>query len=266
MTVDLLIVNYNTKDLLKRLLDTLHSDYEEGVWKIYLADNDSTDGSSEWIYKNAHQYDIQDSARNQNIGYSKAINNLAALSNSEILCAVNADTWFTTNHVKQVSQSFKVRPQAGVIGVKQMDEKNLIRHGGIFWDGATNPKHRGWGVQDSADELLKAATQCWTVSGSIYYVRRSAWDMMANYAPYRKLFPDHQGAFLPTPHFFEETFCSQLAHHLGYEVWYDGTVETAGHSWHASSDVGDASRKYFEISRDIYKETCDRLGIPHECN
>lgn len=203
---------------------------------------------------------------NENIGYSAAINGLASLSDSEFLCAANADTWFTTNHVKQVEQSFRELPNAAVIGVKQMDEKHMIRHGGIFWDGWHNPKHRDWAMYDPNDEMDKDRVECWTVSGSIYYVRRSMWDEMASYIPFRYLFPDHTGAFLPTPHFFEETFCSQLAHHLDHEVWYDGTVETAGHSWHASSDVGESSRKYFEISRNIYKETCDRLGIPHECD
>lgn len=265
MTIDLLIVNYNTKDLLKRLLDTLHSDYEEGVWKIYLADNDSKDGSKEWIAENAAKYSIEFISFNQNIGYSAAINHLASKSNSEFLCAVNADTWFTTSHVRQVEQSFKELPNAAVIGVKQVDERRLIRHGGIFWDGVNNPEHRGWGLHDANDTFFKDRVQCWTVSGSIYYVRRSMWDAMTEYEPYRELFPRALGPFLPTPHFFEETFCSQLAHHMGYEVWYDGTVETAGHSWHASSDVGEASRNYFEISRNLYKATCERLGIPHEC-
>lgn len=267
--IDLLIVNYNTRHLLKRLLDTLESTWDAfdagKICKIYIADNDSQDDSKAWLEANKNFYPIEKIFYNQNIGYSAAINHLASKSDSEFLCAVNADTWFTVNHVRQVQQSFTELPNAAVIGVKQRDEGNKIRHGGIFWDGVNNPEHRGWGMWDPDDTFFKDRIQCWTVSGSIYYVRRSMWDAMTEYEPYRELFPRALGAFLPTPHFFEETFCSQLAHHMGYEVWYDGTVETAGHSWHASSDVGDASRKYFEISRNLYKATCDRLGIPHEC-
>jgi GT2 family glycosyltransferase len=265
LTVDLLVVNYSTRHLLQRLLDTLHSDLEKGVWKLYLADNDSTDDSHEWIKNNAEKYQLEEVIFNKNIGYSAAINDLAHRSNSELLCAVNADTWFTTRHVKQAARSFKLLPYAGVIGVKQMDEQKHIRHGGIFWDKKSNPIHRGWNQHDPEDKLYKDITRCWTVSGSIYYVRRETWNSITNYKPYRRLFPDVKGAFLPTPHFFEETFCSQMAHHLGYDVVYDGSVETAGHTWHASSEVGAASRDYFNTSRQIYMQACDQLGIEHEC-
>lgn len=256
-------MNYNTKDLLIRLLETLNSDYEPNIWKLYIADNGSTDGTAEELdRRNFEHYHVEDIFLNENIGYSAAINDMASRSNSEFLCAVNADTWFTTSHVKDVIKSFETHPKAGVIGVKQLDEESRIRHGGIFWDNIHNPTHRGWSQFDPNDAMCKDAIQCWTVSGSIYYVRRSAWDEAANYQPYRDLFPQNTGAFLPTPHYFEETFCSQMMHHLGWQVWYDGTVETAGHTWQASS--GDVSN-YFQISRQIYLETCDRLGIHHEC-
>lgn len=267
MTTDLLVVNYNTKKLLKRLLDTLHEDYEDDAWKIYIADNNSSDDSQQWLLDNADKYKIEEVFFNQNIGYSAAINHLSSVSDSEFLCAVNADTWFTTNHVKQVQNSFRELSNAAVIGVKQIDERDNIRHGGIFWDGpGTPPKHRGWAEIDRLDSLYKDRVQCWTVSGSIYYARRSMWNEMTEYEPYQVLFPRAGGAFLPTPMYFEETFCSQLAHHMGYEVWYDGTVETAGHTWNASTGFHDDKlHQLFDISRGIYKETCNRLGILHEC-
>jgi len=264
MTVDLLVVSYNTKDKLKRFLDTIHKDYEEGIWKLYIAENDSQDGTQEWLIENAEDYIIEEIRYNRNIGYAGAINDLAFRSNSEFLCALNADTWFSTHHVIEAMESFRQLPNAAIIGPKQMDEQNRIRHGGIFWDGIGNPIHRAWGKYDPHDQYINDLQQCWTVSGSIYYVRRSAWDRMTSYPPYRELFPDVKGAFLPTPHYFEETFCSQLAHHLGYEVWYDGRVETAGHSWHASNNPGDNNDNW-SISRGLYIETCNRLGIPHEC-
>lgn len=64
----------------------------------------------------------------------------------------------------------------------------------------------------------------------------------------------------------EETFCSVHAQKLGYEVWYDGTVETAYHVWHASSAVGGApERDFWHISQRMYIEACEKLGIEHEC-
>lgn len=270
--IDLLVVNYNTPDLLRRFLDTLHSDYEPDVYNVYIADNGSTDGLSHKIISS-----LQDSKswgdiklagvfQNENIGYSAAINKMAAISSGDILCAINADTAFTTTHVKQVQESFDSTPDMAICGVKQMDEQQRIRHGGIFWDGVSNPMHRGWNEHDPLDFKYKDKIRCWTVSGSIYYVRRNIWNELLSCPIFCDLFPEAEGAFLPTPHFFEETFCSVHAQHHGYQVWYDGTVETAIHTWHASSDVGDASRKYFDISRQIYIHACNAEGIVHECN
>lgn len=265
MQVDLLVVTYNTKDLLERLLNCLHNDYEENVWKLYIADNNSEDDTQNWLLENTHKFKIEEIAFNENIGYSAAINDLASKSSSDLLCAVNADTWFSTRHVKQVIDSFQQTPNMGVCGVKQMDESNKIRHGGIFWDKKANPVHRGWNQWDPLDQEYKDKVKCWTVSGSIYYVKRSVWNELHQCPIFKNMYPQAKGAFLPTPHFFEETYCSQhtLAH--GYEVWYDGIVETAGHTWHASTEVGEASKKWFMTSRDIYIQACEAHGIDHEC-
>lgn len=267
MTVDLLVVNYNTKDKLKRLLDTLHEDYLSSniEWKLYVADNGSEDGSYQWLKENRDNYNIETVFKNPNVGYSAAVNAMANVSESDILAAVNADTWFSSVHVEAANRSFKDHPNQAIMGPKQLDEKGIIRHGGIFWNGdkSEDPVHRGWNQADFNDVAFHKREQCWTVSGSLYYVRRSVWDEMTNHPVYRELHPRALGAALETFMYFEETFTSVFAQHLGYEVWYDGTIPTAGHSWHASNNPGD-NVHHFHNSKVVYVETCDKLGINHE--
>lgn len=267
MKVDLLCVNYNTKDKLIRFIDTLQSDWGKDAWSLSIADNDSEDGSVEWLKENAEYYPIDHLYFNDNIGYSQAINSMASKTDNDILCAVNADTWFTTNHVLEMIDMFKEHENITIAGPKQLDENNRIRHGGIFWAKQRGYKtiHRGWNEIDADDSKYRDLVECWTVSGSIYYVRRNAWDEMTNHPEYRKLYPDVKGAFLPTKHYFEETFCSQWAQKLGYEVWYNGVAETAGHTWHGSSEPGEASRKFFQTSQRMYIDACNSLEIVHEC-
>jgi GT2 family glycosyltransferase len=263
MTVDLAVVNYNTLDKLKRLLDTLHSDLsDEKIWKLYIADNDSQDGSREWLKKNRDNYNIESVFFNPNVGYSEAINNISTVCDSDIFCAVNADTWFDTAHVYAAQQTFD-DPTQGIMGPKQLDERGAIRHAGIFWDRESDPIHRGWSHPDPEDKLFKTRNQCWTVSGSIYYVRRTVWDEMTYHPHYRHLFPRVTGAMLPTFMYFEETWTSIFADHLGWKVYYDGTIPTAGHSWHASNSPGD-NTGHFHESRRLYRMTADRLGVHHE--
>lgn len=269
MTVDLLVVNYNTKDHLVNLVEHLNSDYRPGVWKLYIQDNGSTDGSIEWLEDESHGFHIEHIKFSDNVGYSAAINGLSSISDSDILAAVNADTQFTTRHVAQMQQSFDDNPNQAICGPKQIDHHHRIKHGGITWEGlGTNPIHRGWNDLDPRDQMFKDRVQCWTVSGSLYYVRRAVWEELTYCQPYRDAINDQspQGAFLPTPHYFEETFCSVHAQKHGYEVWYDGVVETAYHAWHASSEIGsDAEAKFWPISKAMYIETCNKLEITHEC-
>lgn len=266
MKVDILVVNYNTKDKLKRLLDTLHLNIESSPdWQLLIADNGSIDGSYDWLKENQGKYNIKSVFKNPNIGYSAAINAMAACSTSEILAAVNSDTWFTSEHIDAAIKSFENNPNQGIMGPKQIDENKIIRHGGIFWDSnkSSDPVHRGWNQLDPNDEKFKTRDKCWTVSGSLYYVRRLLWDDMTHHPLYREIHPRAQGAFLPTFMYFEETFTSVFAQHLGYEVWYDGTIPTAGHSWHASNKPG-SNVSHFHISKFLYKETCDKMNIHHE--
>lgn len=269
MGVSLLVVNYNTRELIQRLVHCLNEDWEPGVWSLHIMDNGSTDGSREVLERmfSIPELHIDSLEFGENVGYAKSINKLSHADDQEFLCAVNADTWFSTQHVKSVIESFQTKPNAAVIGVKQMDEQARIRHGGIFWDGVKNPVHRGWSERDPFDAKYKDCLKCWTVSGSIYYMRRSVWDQLASDPLYKKFVPDAEGAFLPTPLYFEETFFSVHAQKHGYEVWYDGTVPTAGHTWNASTGESHNERsvELFREARQMYVATCNLLGIEHEC-
>lgn len=271
MKVDLLVCNHNSRSLLERLLNTLHSDYEPDVWTLTIADNGSTDGSVEWLKQLAvtGNYQVSNIYFNENIGYARAINKMAADTSNDILCAVNADTWFTTKHVKDVINFFEENPNVAIAGPKQMDEQSRIRHAGIYWAGkkAYHPKHMGWERKDPQDLMYKEDHPCWTVSGSLYYIRRKVWNAIAEWEPYKSLgFNPKQYHCMPEfDLYYEETLVSQLAHHLGYEVWYNGTSETAGHSWSGSKADLKTLSQLAAKSRAQYIYICDKLGIPHEC-
>lgn len=204
MTVDLLVCNYNTKDYLVNLIQNLNNDYEPGVWRLYIQDNGSTDGSVEWLQDNSDGYNIEHIEFAENVGYATAINKMSSISDSDILAAVNADTQFSTRHVKQMQETFDHNPDQAVCGPKQIDFRHNIRHGGITWDGKSNPVHRGWTQFDPRDQMFKDRIQCWTVSGSLYYVRRSVWDEMKSNMVTQGVIDSNEniGAFLPTPHYY----------------------------------------------------------------
>ena len=67
--IDLCVVNYNTRPLLQRLLDTLHDgvDSSNKNWKLYIADNESSDDTIAWIRENDSKYKIDRIFLNKNI-------------------------------------------------------------------------------------------------------------------------------------------------------------------------------------------------------
>jgi len=270
--IDLCVVNYNTRKLLQRFLDTLHSDVKspngalKKNWNLYITDNDSSDDFIAWIRENEEKYLIDRTYLKTNVGYSYACNYMAMKSSGDIVGLLNGDTWMTSEDCLRIQQIFDEDPNIHILGTKQRDENGFITHAGIVGTN-TAPKHRGWRQYDPEDLLYKDRIECVTVSGSAYFVRRDVWDHLSNHPEYKKLHPTALGAFLPTPHYYEETWCSYFAKHLGYNVVYDGSV-SMGHSWHASSArPGEGTSHvdhYFPISREIFRKACDHFGIERD--
>jgi len=270
--IDLCVVNHNTRPQLQRLLDTLHHDAvsPNGAlkknWNLFITDNNSTDDFIPWIRENEQRYAIDRMYLRKNIGYSAAANMMAHSSRSEIIGILNGDIWMTTEDCRKIQKIFQENEDIHILGPKQRDENSLITHAGIVGTN-TAPKHRGWREFDLEDELYRDQIECVTVSGSAYFVRRDVWNALTSNSKYQQIYPNAVGAFLPTPHYYEETWCSYFARHLGYNVVYDGSI-SIGHSWHASSPKpGEGIShvdKYFPMSREIFRKACDHFGIERD--
>lgn len=274
--IDLCVVSYNTKEKLQRLIDTLASDYDSSIFSLYILDNNSTDSTKEYIrdYINRLGWHGEIIDSNFNYGYSFACNLLASRGSGNVVGLLNADVWMRSRDVSNIEKRI-YELDADIYGPKQRDEYGNITHAGIFGTNTT-PQHRGWKLADPGDILFRDSLDAVTVSGSAYFVKRSVWENLTYDPEYisllghlvgKKSIPlwsvAADGAFLPTPHYYEETWCSYYARHRGYSVVYDGTV-SIGHSWHASSEVGGEPDSKFKISQSIFRESCDFMGIEHD--
>lgn len=259
--IDLCVINYNTQQKLQRFLEYLHVEGKDG-WKLHVADNGSQDSSVPWLQSMRDSYEIDSMFYNENIGYAGAANQLASMGTGDIIGILNADVWLSTRHVKGIQHSFDMNPEMAIMGPKQRDEKRNVTHGGIFGTNEA-PTHRGWRCPDPNDDHFRDTVEAVTVSGSAYFVRRSVWNTLTECPKYRELYPDVTGAFLPTPHYYEETWCSYHARTHGFKVFYDGTV-SIGHSWHASSPINGEADQHFPVSRAIFRTACDFHGISHD--
>jgi hypothetical protein len=128
---------------------------------------------------------------------------------------------------------------------------------GIFGTNAA-PVHRGWNEIHRGQYL--DVSDAVTVSGSAYFVKRTVWEELANCSLYREVAPDAAGAFLPTPHYYEETWASYHCREHGYRVIYYGPI-TMVHKWHQASPVGGWAEQQMPASRELFRRACVHHGI-----
>jgi GT2 family glycosyltransferase len=257
VAIDLVVVNYKTYDLLQQFVDSYLEYMPTNKSTLTIVDVESDTEKLRAV--NAPGANIIPAK--ENIGYSAACNIGAATTSGKNIAFFNSDTRFINDYcVDYCVEYLNSHSKIAVVGPLQVDDEGICTHGGIF--GTLDaPVHRGWQSRNLSN--LRDNKQAVTVSGSAYFIKRSVWNELNNCSIYRDLHPEAKGAFLPTPHYFEETACSYHAQAHGYEVWYLGVVEMI-HHWHKSSPVGGSADGLFETSKAIFVEFCETHGIPHD--
>lgn len=277
MTIDLCFVSYNTLDLTKRSLGALNLDERDGIYQVFVQDNDSTDGSSEYLDKVLANHDIDYVIHSANVGYAFACNRLATKGTGDIIALLNSDVWMSNDDVVAAQKFFDENPDVAIMGPKQRDEQGYITHAGIFGTNKA-PKHRGWKVHDPHDKLYRDVVDAVTISGSAYFIRREVWDTLSSGLQYREIYdriaretaeilgvePEfNYGAFIPSGMYYEETGCSYIARHNNYRLVYNGEI-SIGHSWHGSIKTGSKMDRLFKVSAKQFARALDELGIEHD--
>lgn len=251
--IDLVAVAYNAPDELTHFLESVLSSVSF-PFTFRLIDNNSPDQTvrdimfeyEEAMYSNPFCVKSEFIRSYENQGYARAINQGISLGSAPYAAALNCDIEFYPGVVNSIVKAFQ-RPdydKVAVIGPKTVDRMNRLTHGGIFNHGV-NDQHRAWQQVDRpglADDVVDVPT----VSGATYFMRRDIWNELAHCPLYRGVAPDATGAFLPTRHFYEETWYSYHARAHGYTVKYHGDIKMM-HSWHKSSPIGSISLSEAEI-------------------
>ncbi|ERM92717.1 hypothetical protein O163_03720 [Caldanaerobacter subterraneus subsp. yonseiensis KB-1] len=89
--ISIIIPNYNTKNLLKQLIDSIYNNdtIHKLKYEIIVVDNNSSDGSVEYI-KSLFK-DIKLISNKKNLGYAKAVNQGYKISRGEFIIICNSD-------------------------------------------------------------------------------------------------------------------------------------------------------------------------------
>lgn len=125
--VSIIIVNYNTKQLLEDCVKSIYEKTFDVNFEIIIVDNNSNDGSQEFIRNNLPKTVLIESEFNLGFGLA---NNLGAKSaKGEFLFFLNSDTVLLENSIKILIEFFKIKEKKlniGVLGAMLVDKKHTI--------------------------------------------------------------------------------------------------------------------------------------------
>lgn len=98
MDVSVIIVNYNTKELIKNCLKSIYEKTKDINFEIIVSDNASTDGSQEMIKQEFPNVILIEN--NQNLGFGAANNKGLKIAKGKYIFYLNSDTLLLNNALK----------------------------------------------------------------------------------------------------------------------------------------------------------------------
>jgi GT2 family glycosyltransferase len=114
--LSVVIVNYNTRDLVSQCIDSLISQASKLSFEIILVDNASTDGSCQVIESKFPSVRIVRNARN--LGFAAANNQGLALARGQLLLLLNSDTIVMPGSLDKMSDAAEFNHDVGIVAPK----------------------------------------------------------------------------------------------------------------------------------------------------
>jgi hypothetical protein len=114
-----IIVNWNTKDLLCQCIDSLTQTLKKIDTEVFVVDNGSTDGSVAAVREKVSGVRLIENL--VNLGFAKANNQAISLSSREYLLLLNPDTQVKDEAIERMLFFMDAHPEAGVVGAQLLN-------------------------------------------------------------------------------------------------------------------------------------------------
>ncbi|KAA6340148.1 N-acetylglucosaminyl-diphospho-decaprenol L-rhamnosyltransferase [termite gut metagenome] len=125
MDVSIIIVNYNTKLLTSKCINSIVENTQGVIYEIILVDNASTDGSQD-LFRNDKR--IKFIENNENLGFGKANNIGIQIIKGRNVFFLNSDTILLNNSIKYLSDYLDENMMVGACGGNLFNEKMNPTH------------------------------------------------------------------------------------------------------------------------------------------
>ena len=118
--ISIVIVNWNTKDLLRKCLSSIFAQTKDLCYEIWVVDNDSCDGSREMVI--ADFPSVRLLINKKNVGFAKANNQAILLSSGRYVLLLNSDTEIIGDAICQMVSFMDQQKTVGIAGCRLLNE------------------------------------------------------------------------------------------------------------------------------------------------
>ena len=238
----IIIVTWNglhhLKTFLPSVINTQYPDFE-----IIIADNNSTDGTREWLKMN--HASIKVAAFDDNYGYTGGNNRAVTYSTKEYLIFLNNDVLVDPNWLQGISNSFDLMPQLAIVQpkIRSYTEPNLFEYAGAaggFLDTFGYPFCRGRimdHVEADNGQYDQGMEITWA-SGAAFGIKKSVFEELAGF--------DEDFEF----HMEEIDLCWR-AKNANYRVYFT-PESTVYHLGGGSLPMGSSRKVYYNFRNSLF--------------
>jgi len=123
--LSIIIVNWNTKDLLRNCLFSIYKERKSISLEIFVVDNASSDGSSEMVKR---EFPLVKLIRNKkNVGFARANNQAIKESKGKYILLLNTDTVILNGALDKMVKFMDTHSDVGVCGPKLLNEDGSLQ-------------------------------------------------------------------------------------------------------------------------------------------
>lgn len=126
LDLSIIIINWNTRDLLARCLGCIESTVKKINLETYVVDNHSTDGSQEMVRRDFPAVKLI--ANPDNVGFARANNQAMQRAQGRYVLLLNSDAFVKENTLNYMIQFMDEHPDAGMAGCKLLYEDGSLQH------------------------------------------------------------------------------------------------------------------------------------------
>ncbi|MFZ5516441.1 MAG: glycosyltransferase family 2 protein [Candidatus Zhuqueibacterota bacterium] len=123
--LSIIIVNWNTRDLLKECVQSIYKETKGISYEIFVVDNASADGSAALIERQFP--DVRLIRNEENLGYGRASNQALKFYQGEYVLFLNPDTQIQRNAIVTLVNFMKENPGVGMTGPKTIHPDGTIQ-------------------------------------------------------------------------------------------------------------------------------------------